>query len=151
MPALAPKKLHLPLNRRCQPFKILRVPVILAQNCWRGQFGRAAGMPASLAPKKLHLPLNILPPNRQHFKIAQVAVVLAQNCWRGQFGRAAGVPASLPPKKLHLALNILPQDVASTFKFHGCQSYLLKTVGGANLEGLLGRQLRWHPKYFNWH
>ena len=61
------------------------------------------------------------------------------------------MPALLAPKKLHLPLNILPPEGASPLKFYGCQSYLLKTVGEANLEGLLGCQLRWHPKNCIWH
>ena len=106
---------------------------------------------ANLAQKTATASKYPTPRWQQHFKIARVPVVLAQNCWRGRFGGPAGMPASLAPKKLQLALNILPPDGAITLKLHGCQSYLLKTVGGANLEGLLGCQLRWHPKYCNWH
>ena len=61
------------------------------------------------------------------------------------------MPASLAPKKLHLALIFQPPDGGSTSKLHGWQSYLLKTVGGANLEGLLRCQHRWHPKNCIWH
>ena len=156
MPAsLAPKKLHqaqnifsLDVTTTLKPhwyYSYLLKPLwmLIWRDCWDASF---AGTQKTATGTKYPTP-----GWRQHFKIARVPVVLAQNCWRGRFGGGAGVPASLAPKKLHLTLIFLPPDGASTLILHGCQSYLLKTVGGADFEGLLGCQLRWHPKNCIWH
>ena len=77
-------------------------------------------------------------------------VVLARNCCSSQFGRPAGVPAGtqktafgtkFPTPSWHQYFH-----GGSTLKLYGWQSHLLKTVGGANLEGLPGCQWSWPRK-----